>query len=529
MKLAGGEKSMYKSLQALGLMDSLGLLNTLRALRLQETHIPVEHLSPLPCMKDLVSSLLAGDLHFFMRHSFQSYSMNPLSPSLAPSLVPSELSTPQGSSPQGMSPTGSMSPTMAPSLRNYMSPSQLHQTLMARLNGTAPQQASTSSGRGASSASKLAPLQKHSGWPTAAQGLGGQQSPSRQGSLSGQQQPVASSPFLAVQQQQQQLVFGRSLDMEYVTNGGSPSGGSPSGGSPTLPSMLLSHEEEDLPAPLLQGRPTAIDTLPGKVKRQAFKRDCDEGAGSSIASGDAPPCQAAEDDGSPPTTPTIGSRLGPGFVGRISSAALPVGARRKNDTLPILSPVHGSQMELASLEDCVHEGPLFVSAVIEPDAVPLAAKRNGASDSQKSHGASVAERLPLDAGAYSTSSPSGSLQANGTIRSAHRLSTETFLRGSPPSKSSAPIGLSPVGESPGSSVAGSMSSASGLSGWWSRCKNIVKQGDDFQKQDSDMARKGSCKLESDGSTGLPRHAHAVDNLGLNAMFTTAYSLRNSSI
>lgn len=78
---------------------------------------------------------LAGDLHFYMRHSFQTYARDGAPGGISPPA--SELSTPAGASPVlGGSPTSSKCPTPLPMLGSPPQ-RQLHQSLVRKLRGVA--------------------------------------------------------------------------------------------------------------------------------------------------------------------------------------------------------------------------------------------------------------------------------------------------------------------------------------------------------------------------------------------------------
>lgn len=78
---------------------------------------------------------LAGDLHFYMRHSFQTYAREGAPGGISPPA--SEMSTPAGASPvSGGSPTSSRCPTPLPMLGSPPQ-RQLHQSLVRKLRGVA--------------------------------------------------------------------------------------------------------------------------------------------------------------------------------------------------------------------------------------------------------------------------------------------------------------------------------------------------------------------------------------------------------
>lgn len=410
---------------------------------------------------------LAGDLHFFMRHSFKPYAPNgpsSLSPSMAPS--PSELSTPAGASPQGLSPTSSRPATPTPSLRGYMSPSQLHQTLMARLTGSSsasrlagsspPAAQGTAPPAVGSGGQPQQPLQQQTGWPASGTGPVS----AEQGQQAGQGQPPQ-------QQQQQQLVFGRSMQMDgsSVPGGASPAGGSPLGGSPTLPSMLLSAET---PAPVRGPQPferqpsgsrwTAAASLAGRV---ILRRGSGSSVGETSAGGAAAQQDKAAGPGPEPSSPTVGdpSQLPAGLSSsRPSSAPVPVKDGSKKATLPILSPVHGSHLELTGLEgapslDFLPQQPTNVIA--EPPAA--AAKGIG----------------PAAHDAASTAAPVAQEARSGAGQHKQHSSAPAALDAAAPAASA---GSSPPGTPAVLASSGSLSGATPFSSWWPGLRSRSSRG-----------------------------------------------------
>ncbi|GAB4822190.1 hypothetical protein N2152v2_009236 [Parachlorella kessleri] len=300
---------------------------------------------------------LAGDLHFFMRHSFTPYSATAASPSLAPSVAPSELSTPAGSSPRGLSPPSSRPSTPTPGLRGYMSPSQLHQSLVSRIAGW------TDSGKGAPAGAS--PVQ-----PAALGGAPAAGLPQQQHQITQQQQ------------QPQQLVFGRSMDMDTFLAGSSPTGSSPLGGSPLGSHMLLDAAADDSSPSVTSGgseqqqggrcgpRWSVAASLAASVpwrRSQGFATPPSVGNGTrsaapaaGAAGGAATLVHGIGSDGGEPEADNrsrmlpLGEEsseeaLGQG-PGKALSVPVPIaGGSQSRGMLPILSPIHGSQLELAAL------------------------------------------------------------------------------------------------------------------------------------------------------------------------------------
>ena len=406
---------------------------------------------------------VAGDLHFFMRHSFRHYGQPGGPPSLSPSLAPSELSTPAGASPQGLSPTSSRPPTPTPSLRGYMSPSQLHQSLMARLTGSggSSSRLAGSSPVGVAAAApqqqqqqqqqhqQHQPLVQQTGWP-------GTKAGPAPAPGAGQQQ----SPALP----QQQLVFGRAVDMDSLPGGASPSGGSPLGGSPSLPSMLLDSaspsSRQPPPAQLLgleqqgSGRWTAAANLAGRVIGFGKAGAASSGGGSVAAAA------AAGGGAGDLALGPEGSRAADapaGHQGRPSSAPVPVGGRKKV-TLPILSPVHGSQMELAEMEAAGSGEAVVPSSLAE---APTAAGPPPATLPGSSSAPALEQAAAGAAGAAALQPPEGGSAGRGS--GGQPLKHHDSARAAMDAQRSASSGGSPPGSPPAGS---SLTSSTPFSTWW---------------------------------------------------------------
>jgi hypothetical protein len=280
---------------------------------------------------------IAGDLHFYMRHSWRQYG-----PDQTPSMAPSELNTPLGASPVGGSPTSSRAPTPTPSAYPYLSPSQLHQSLLTHLAGDGGSNAGLAPMAGTATWQEQQQQQAREGF----QGFfthnaNGNGSGSSDGSVPGES---------SMQQQQQQ---GYSHPNSLV-----PAGASPAGGSPTAAGISLAAMEQQQ-QPFLRSGSSDFWGPPNGMGGNAGGQGIygsSPGAGSELL--ESVPEDSSNGYVTPPNEPagefhspldSRAQRSSPSSKRRTigaPDASRPIGiaAGRRTTTLPMLSPVHSSQL-----------------------------------------------------------------------------------------------------------------------------------------------------------------------------------------